>query len=300
MSDLYDTDFHEWAETQAALLRSRSANALDWDNLAEEIESLAKSDGREVANRLLLICQHLLKWEYQPGRRTINWRSAIRARSARSQQAAQQQDFAGCCRERLRRELHRGREDAAEETGLLRTCLRPLALPRGTIRRTAWVCVMPAKLLKPRAHTGRLKRNQRDRFVSGRRASNWMMRDDAQHYTGGGVRDRHAEYQAVAPGRPRAARHAASRRTFAQPRQAHPRALSRARCPDPADRSCRPVSAAYDRWRRRAAVMTRIVTTHYRYKRPPRKRKAVALEVPAIVTAKSSRRPHVWGGKGGG
>ena len=27
-----------------------------------------------------------------------------------------------------------------------------------------------------------------------------------------------------------------------------------------------------------------IVTTHYRYKRPPRKRKAVALEVPAIVT----------------
>ena len=37
--------------------------------------------------------------------------------------------------------------------------------------------------------------------------------------------------------------------------------------------------------------MTRIVTTTYRYKRPPRKRKAVALEAPAIVTAKSSRRP---------
>ena len=78
MSDLYDTDFHEWAETQAALLRRRAANMLDWDNLAEEIESLAKSDEREVASRLLLICQHLLKWEYQPGRRTINWRSAIR------------------------------------------------------------------------------------------------------------------------------------------------------------------------------------------------------------------------------
>jgi hypothetical protein len=31
--------------------------------------------------------------------------------------------------------------------------------------------------------------------------------------------------------------------------------------------------------------MTRIVTTHYRYKRPPRKRKAVALEAPAIVRA---------------
>ena len=39
--------------------------------------------------------------------------------------------------------------------------------------------------------------------------------------------------------------------------------------------------------------MTRIATTHYRYKPPPRKRKAVALEEPAIVTTKSSRRP-VW------
>ena len=45
--------------------------------------------------------------------------------------------------------------------------------------------------------------------------------------------------------------------------------------------------------------MTRIVTTTYRYKRPPRKRKAVALEAPAVVTTKSSRRPNL-GGKDGG
>ena len=37
--------------------------------------------------------------------------------------------------------------------------------------------------------------------------------------------------------------------------------------------------------------MTRIVTSTYRYKRPPRKRKAVAIEAPAIVTTKNSRRP---------
>ena len=40
-------------------------------------------------------------------------------------------------------------------------------------------------------------------------------------------------------------------------------------------------------------TMTRIVTTHYRYKRPPRKRKPVALDIPAIVTAKNSRRPNL-------
>ena len=39
-----------------------------------------------------------------------------------------------------------------------------------------------------------------------------------------------------------------------------------------------------------------IVTTHYRYKRPPRKRKAVALEVPAIVTVAREKLGRV--GKG--
>jgi hypothetical protein len=37
--------------------------------------------------------------------------------------------------------------------------------------------------------------------------------------------------------------------------------------------------------------VTRIVRIAYRYQRPPGKRKPVALEVPAVVTAKSSRRP---------
>ena len=36
--------------------------------------------------------------------------------------------------------------------------------------------------------------------------------------------------------------------------------------------------------------MTRIATTYYRYKRPPGKRKPVALEVPAVITAASKRR----------
>jgi hypothetical protein len=42
--------------------------------------------------------------------------------------------------------------------------------------------------------------------------------------------------------------------------------------------------------------MTRIVTTTYRYKRPPRKRKAVVLDVPAVVTTIRSRRLSMLGG----
>ena len=41
--------------------------------------------------------------------------------------------------------------------------------------------------------------------------------------------------------------------------------------------------------------MTRIVAYAHRYKRPLRKRQAVAVEAPAVVTTKSSRRPPVGG-----
>jgi hypothetical protein len=44
--------------------------------------------------------------------------------------------------------------------------------------------------------------------------------------------------------------------------------------------------------------VTRIVTTSYRYKRPPRKRKAVALDMPAVVTTKKTAAAHL--GRDGG
>jgi len=119
-SDLYDTDFHEWAETQAALLRSRSANALDWDNLAEEIESLARRDRREIRNRLAIICQHLLKWEFQPARRSNSWRSSVR--EARRQIAGLVEEsptLAAYPAAKLADAYEHGREDADAETGLL-------------------------------------------------------------------------------------------------------------------------------------------------------------------------------------
>ncbi len=63
--DLYDEDFFRWTQDQAAALRRAGAqrvNApLDWENLAEEIESLGKRDRREVRSLLHLILLHLAK-----------------------------------------------------------------------------------------------------------------------------------------------------------------------------------------------------------------------------------------------
>ncbi len=67
----YDTDFYLWSQHQAALLREGALTELDSENLAEEIESLGKSDRRELRSRLEVLILHLLKWLYQPeGRQT--------------------------------------------------------------------------------------------------------------------------------------------------------------------------------------------------------------------------------------
>jgi hypothetical protein len=66
--ELYDQDFLRWTEEQAAALRrARDSNLpLDWDNLAEEIESLGKSQRKELRSQLRRILHHLFKIEASP------------------------------------------------------------------------------------------------------------------------------------------------------------------------------------------------------------------------------------------
>ncbi len=82
---LYDCDFVLWTEEQAAALRrAKSSNLpLDWDNLAEEIESLGKSDRRELQSQVRRILHHLLKIEASPAvEPQAGWRSTIRSARA--------------------------------------------------------------------------------------------------------------------------------------------------------------------------------------------------------------------------
>ena len=70
MSD-YDTDLLTWSEHQALLLRRLAAgeqvnDQVDWSNIAEEIESLGKSDRRELRNRIATLLVHLLKLQTSP------------------------------------------------------------------------------------------------------------------------------------------------------------------------------------------------------------------------------------------
>lgn len=70
---LYHSDFHAWARQQADLLRTRHLSAADIDNIAEEIESMGRSEQRALEALLADLMVALLKWRYQPILRGRRW-----------------------------------------------------------------------------------------------------------------------------------------------------------------------------------------------------------------------------------
>ncbi|MYZ49791.1 DUF29 domain-containing protein [Propylenella binzhouense] len=79
----YEFDFPRWAEQQARALRARNPAEIDWDNVAEEIESLGRNDRRAIAARLEVLIAHLLKCLVQPERRTRSWDLTIQEQRKR-------------------------------------------------------------------------------------------------------------------------------------------------------------------------------------------------------------------------
>ncbi|HYH39536.1 MAG TPA: DUF29 domain-containing protein [Azospirillum sp.] len=69
-SAAYDEDFYAWTQDQAREIRRAGAernNApIDWENVAEEIECMGKSERSEIVSRLRVLLPHLLKWLYCP------------------------------------------------------------------------------------------------------------------------------------------------------------------------------------------------------------------------------------------
>ena len=78
----YDTDFVLWAKQQSRALRDAASSGvnlpIDWHNVAEEIGSLDKSQGREQASRVSVILEHLIKLQASPASAPRHsWRESI-------------------------------------------------------------------------------------------------------------------------------------------------------------------------------------------------------------------------------
>jgi hypothetical protein len=74
----YESDFYAWANEQAALLREGRLLEADIEHIALEIESMGKTEKRELVARLTILLLHLLKWKFQPNLRGRSWRLSIR------------------------------------------------------------------------------------------------------------------------------------------------------------------------------------------------------------------------------
>jgi uncharacterized protein DUF29 len=88
MSD-YDVDVYAWSQRQSALLRRLAAGErvndadLDWPNIAEEIETVGRSERAALRSHIANVVEHLIKLEASPAHEPrAGWQDTIdRARS---------------------------------------------------------------------------------------------------------------------------------------------------------------------------------------------------------------------------
>jgi len=122
MHEAYLADFNAWTVQTARLLRERRWHEIDLDRLVEEVEDLGKSERRGIASQLTRLLLHLLKWQYQPQRRSDSWLDLIT--DARTQIELALEDSPSLKNypaEQLEASYQRARCQAAKQTKLPRS-----------------------------------------------------------------------------------------------------------------------------------------------------------------------------------
>ena len=82
-SPLYDRDFYAWSRQQAELLRKGRLADADIEHIAEEIDSMGRTEKRELISRLSVLLLHLMKWRYQADKRSPSWEASVRVQRNR-------------------------------------------------------------------------------------------------------------------------------------------------------------------------------------------------------------------------
>lgn len=77
---LYEQDFYLWLQTTANLLENNKFDELDIKNLIEEINSMGRSEKKELKSRLITLIEHILKleyWQLEKENNTRGWRNTV-------------------------------------------------------------------------------------------------------------------------------------------------------------------------------------------------------------------------------
>src|SRR5215207_3708777 len=77
LASLYEADETDWLEQTAGLIREGRHDELDFAHLQEFLSDMASRDRRRVESRLTVLLEHLLKWQFQPEKRTPSWHRTV-------------------------------------------------------------------------------------------------------------------------------------------------------------------------------------------------------------------------------
>ena len=119
LAQLYETDYARWLDETIEQLKAREFDALDLPDLIEELADMGRSQKQALASNLRVLLQYLLKWAYQPERRTNSWQATITEHRMRVRDLLADSPSLKPELERLlSSEYTKARKLAAQETGL--------------------------------------------------------------------------------------------------------------------------------------------------------------------------------------
>jgi Domain of unknown function DUF29 len=126
---LYERDFYLWIEEQTRLLKEGRLQQLDIVNLIDEIEDLGIREKKAIKSNLVVILKHLLKYQFQPRRRSRSWLSSIAEHRRRLRDdLATSPSLRSYAREQFEQCYQDGRRQALIETDLAEE-----AIPRASV-----------------------------------------------------------------------------------------------------------------------------------------------------------------------
>jgi Domain of unknown function DUF29 len=115
----YDRDFYSWSLEQARLVRQGRWDAVDRENVAEEIESSGREQFNKLESALRALMMHMLKWDHEAGRRSRSWSISIRQQRLEIDDVlADNPGLKSRIAEAVARGYRKARLEAAKETGL--------------------------------------------------------------------------------------------------------------------------------------------------------------------------------------
>lgn len=118
LSVLYEQDETAWLEAMSVLLAEGRVAEIDQKNLCEYLSDMANRDRREVTSRLRTLIAHLLKWRFQPDRRTGSWHETILIQRHELDDLLDSGTLHNHALEVLERSYGLAAREAAAETGL--------------------------------------------------------------------------------------------------------------------------------------------------------------------------------------